>query len=350
MLSVPSTETPASPSLKLKRRRFSQTKSQSSVSFDEPVATMMHKKRVTPPPPVAGSLANAVIMPVQRITMQVASTGANNNEASIDTKVGNDHLPTRLTVAISLPNQSTSAMTLTTNHPITYQLFLTKETVRPTVHHITRPDIQTMNRESLSVECRPSYCTLHNRTPSHIVMPVPGSVHTQWKSSVPKPSAGSKLVDPAIPMSCYNTIKKSPGRVSMYKASGMDTRSILTHSSYWQYKNKMRVMQSMPNQDGLAQPATPRVRDIKTATIPKLLIRSPSQTEQSTIKSIPSLIKHENNNTAVTNNNRPSVITRDPQNAGLHPHKKTIHRSQSTPNAGGDAQSKVNIFVIHDSM
>ena len=339
--SVPSME---NSSVKLKRRRYSQTKSQSSVSFDDPVSTVINAEDKTPQSKVGSTAQKAasVLMPVNRLAINVAD---HSSMSSLNTRVGNAIAATSAfkTVPISTPNQYTSVMTLTSNHPITYQLYMTKKSVRPAIHPLNRIDIQMMNRESLTVECRPSYCTLHVRQPCHKEMGRQTSVSNQWKSLLPPSTVGRAAIDMKTPMTCYKTRKYGLRTSLVYKVSNMDTRGILTHSSYWQYKNKMRVMQAMPSQDGASTSHDlSKHREGKPAPLKQPSRTKPVAAIPNAAPAMSTVSRIDNNNmlSVANNNNRPSVITRDVK-PPVSAHKKMLQRSQSTPNAGAEGQSKL---------
>lgn len=289
---------------------------------------------------------SSLLMPVNRIAINVAAPGL---QSSVDTRVGNFPVTAAAYKTIPIPissfNQSTSSMTLTSIHPVTYQLYLSKKPVRPPVHHpFSRTDIQKMNRESLSVECRPSYCTLHVRRPCHKESLRLGSVYNQWKALTLPAAAGRVQMDGKIPMNCYKTRKHGLRSSLTTKISNMDTRGILTHSSYWQYKNKLRVMQTMPSQDGPPAQDYHKLREGKNVPL-KQQSRSQSISGlPSSVPAMPSIVKHDHSNKGpLPNANRPSVITRDVK-PPISTHKKMLQRSQSTPNAGAEGQSKVRLL------
>lgn len=108
----------------------------------------------------------------------------------------------------------------------------------------------------------------------------------------------------------------------------------------------MRVSQAMPSQVSLAQLTTgnrtveakPEPVTLEVPVVARKISdpKTPIITISSAIPDIKPLSPINTEGLTVDNNNRPTVITRD-----VHNKKKLLHRSQSTPSSGGDAQSKV---------
>lgn len=327
------------------RRRFSQSRSHSSVSFEEPVSKCERT--------AFSSILPATFVPIQ--SSQV-TTGASMSSMVSGAKL---KVPTCLDQFALLQRDvcdttnvfSFSAKSTTTSmksspsttvqerapfavsHPITYQLSLAVNKVR-----------DAGPASAGNVECRLTDCTLRRRVPSYAVLNKTLSNYSTWTPSESESSRsiGEQPMPVSVAMSCYS-MKQNRHSPMEYKHCMIDTRSILTHSSYWQYKNKMRVMQCMPSQISATVQAPTHFSQgaVSPAALPTTAANTSGSVATTPEASKPHIVTLPAPPRAlaaapVDNNTRPTVITRDQQL-----NKKKLHRSQSTPNAGVDLQSKV---------
>lgn len=330
----------ASDRLKMKRRRFSQTRPRSTVSFEEPLENVAPS---TPVPVVADSMPKFMMSEsVTSVSASVndivsCSEGNPSNSASDSTPaqrlpMTSEGLPSAMSAGLSGVQLSVTPCTPTYSDRL----------VNVLVSGASGTGSTCCN---LSVECKLSYCTVDKCLPiCSVFTSQSSSQYSEWSAS--KSSASTSSESPAsVPLSCYNS-KEHRGN-ARYALSSLDTRSIFTHSSYWQYKNKMRVMQSMPTQpqvpavsvaESTSSQAMSDVTDtsctaavfMATSPLPALappfVVHSDDVSKKEVIS--PTIV--------VSNSCRPSVITRD-----VPMKKKFLHRSQSTPNAREQTQSKV---------
>lgn len=87
-------------------------------------------------------------------------------------------------------------------------------------------------------ECQVAFCCLKTR-------PLPQKDAQSVYTDEPKSTRPKDGVEPSLILNSYKVNRGDA--VAVTAQSKIDNRSILTHSSYWKYKHKMRVMQSMPS-------------------------------------------------------------------------------------------------------
>lgn len=231
----------------------------------------------------------------------------------------------------------------TSNHPLS-------------LHVVTNPRLNHVPSNGnpggfggINMEFKTTFCTLNQCKPTQIVSAPRFSNYAMWTPC--KPPTHPLSIDFKAPLSAYNSNRLFAG--TPYKLARLINRSILTHSSYWKYKNKIRFMSDMPSQQSVSE------TNVATPTPSPLALTSSSSVISSVIKpgtSSSSDVKPPANQPVVrqaskksddsknrltvplTNDTRPSVITVDNS-------KKTLLRSQSTPT--GDAREKVSTYHHH---
>ncbi|KAF6023401.1 hypothetical protein EB796_018294 [Bugula neritina] len=149
----------------------------------------------------------------------------------------------------------------------------------------------------------------------------------------------SACVDMTVPLNCY----KQEWRDQSYTICNIDLRSILTHSSYWQYKNKMRVMQSMTpsGADVIVQANT----NISLATTVHQPIKSSASTCASLVSNAEAPSRSQSSSSTCSINVKElKEIAPPPVNSSesSYNRKNVLLRSISTPNASApENQSKL---------
>ena len=247
-----------------------------------------------------------------------------NSEFTIDMRCGSSvSMPQIPNTAII--NTDRQLITPTSDHPITFNLYSTKSFFKEqTLSHQKETSFKGLN-----FECKISNCTLDHCKPTQIALPSRFSNYSLWTPH--RPPAHDLDLDFSIPLSGYNSNPRLYGQP--YKIS-QNTRSILTHSSYWKYKNKIRFMHDMPSTASVSDGQTSSVSKPCDGPVQSVSFTAPSDSLlvpiQPLVSTSPSM---QSTCIDLANQPRPSVIT------GEMAAKKLI-RSQSTPS--GDVKSKVN--------
>ena len=385
------------------RRRYSQTRSRSSVSFEEPVVKQ----------PI--SLSTPVL--ARSIPSSSSATGSSTELYAVSSVACNSSIDSQQSASghKMTPMPSKPATRFNSNASVvtqsTAELVSQRQTARLPILSSQR-EARDRKSPNLNSDCTLCYCVIYRRPiPFSAVVSSNSSKYSQWLPSKVSTVANA-VVDKSVPMSCYRFQRRST--YAVYANSSIDTRSIFTHSSYWQYKNKMRVMQSMPTQStssslvpatvvsitisttvaSTTATSTTTTCSTATSTIAASTTTSTTATSATATSDTATSATTASNNvvTAVsaTNNTRtnnagrsavprsdePSfdselakpdllAVTQVPifntstkgdelvSSAGeisrpsvIASKKKFLHRSQSTPNAGEETQSKVRTIYL----
>lgn len=245
-------------------------------------------------------------------------------------------------------NQSTvSKMSSISDHPITLNkisLQLAESTVE-----MQRATHAVVGQEGLQFECRTNFCTVHLCKPAERQMIGPVSNYSVWAPSKP-PSHSLAVLEFTVPMSCYDSNVRCHGKADTEAQT--EKKSILTHSSYWKYKHKIRYMHEMPSivsttgssAPQMTSPVVTKERDLAPKPVNSPIIVSTSERPNT------NLVKNESKVPSATTTSSSASLSTSftvsvtavsaSTSSSTTDIKKLLHRSQSTP--GGDHKAMVS--------